>query len=75
MSPELLASLPNFGLGGLIFLIWYFEKKQHQSHHKLLEDYRRLSERTNHANSSLLTVVKDNTQAMTSLREIIQARK
>lgn len=70
----------NIGLGLLIFIIWYFERRTNRSseqvianYEKLIGDYRQTQNSLDHERAQLIAVIKDNTEAMTSLREIIKS--
>lgn len=67
MPPDLLSTLTQFGVAGLIAAMWLVERRAASAREKqLLDAHERIVESRAHLDA-LLTVVKDNTRAITAL--------
>lgn len=71
MQPDLIPTLTQFGVAGLIATMWLVERRAASAREKqLAEAHDRLVESRAHLDA-LLTVVKDNTRAITSLESAV----
>jgi hypothetical protein len=75
MSPDVMHIVSNLGLGGILFFMWWNERKDRQAketeskHDAHVKEQQILNSTTQTA--ALLKVIQDNTEAMTSLKEKI----
>ncbi len=67
--PDLLTAILQFGPAGLIGLLWIFERRQNATRERQIDEAHRAITQQTTGIDSLLTVVKDNTRAMTSLEQ------
>ena len=71
MPTDLLPTLTQFGVAGLIATMWLVERRASSAREKqLAEAHDRLVESRAHLDA-LLTVVKDNTRAITALESAV----
>ena len=71
MQPDLIPTLTQFGVAGLIATMWLVERRAASAREQQLgEAHDRLVESRAHLDA-LLTVVKDNTRAVTSLEAAV----
>lgn len=71
MTPELLPTLTQFGVAGLIAAMWLVERRAASTRDKqLAEAHDRLVESRAHLDA-LLTVVKENTRAVAALESAV----
>ncbi len=73
MPPELLKQLPSLGMAGLLFVMWWFERKERAQNTVGLHEA--VKQLVSDMNDRLLAVVKANTQAMTELREELRTHR
>lgn len=71
MQPDLIPTLTQFGVAGLVAAMWLVERRAASTREKqLAEAHDRLVESRAHLDV-LLTVVKDNTRAITALEAAV----
>jgi hypothetical protein len=75
MFEEVLRHLPSFGIPGLLFVMWWFER------HERLRGLTAVREAVNHTsrvleiNDHLLDVIRSNTEALVALREELRSHR
>jgi hypothetical protein len=75
MPNELLAQLPSLGISGLLFVMWWQERQERGRGALALREALQYARDVTQVNTSLLDVIRSNTEALTSLREELRAHR
>ena len=72
---ELLTQLPSFGVAGLLFVMWWFERQDRLRSAQGLRDALESASRGMDVNKELLDVIRQNTEALAALREELRSHR
>lgn len=75
MLDEALKQALSFGISGLLFVMWWFERQERVKSNGGIAEALQYSQQVAEVNERLLEVVKANTEALTGLREELRARQ
>ena len=75
MADELLKQLPSFGVAGLLFVMWWFERQERSRAGRDMRDALRVQTEVSDVNDHLLDVIRTNTEALTALREELRSHR
>ncbi len=70
---DVLAQLPSFGVAGLLFVMWWFERKERTRSANALQAASRDASAKSEVSERLLDVIQANTEAVTALREELRS--
>jgi hypothetical protein len=72
MPPDLLQSLTQFGVAGLIGLLWIIERRHAATREKQLDDAHARMLALHRDNETLITLIRENTKAISALEHAQQ---
>ena len=75
MIDEVLKQALSFGISGILFVMWWFERQERVKNNSGIAEALQYSQQVAEVNERLLEVVKANTEALTGLREELRARQ
>jgi hypothetical protein len=75
MVDEVLKQALSFGISGLLFVMWWFERQERVKNNGGIAEALQYSQQVAEVNERLLEVVKANTEALTGLREELRTRQ
>lgn len=75
MWSELLQQLPSLGIGGLLFVMWWFERQDRGRCQLGWHDALRSGAQAGEVSNRLVEVVRANTEALTALREELRSHR
>lgn len=71
----LLEQLPSFGVAGLLFVMWWYERAERLRTSQQQRDSDNAHCRANQINTHLLEVIQQNTEALVALREALHTHR
>lgn len=75
MSELLLNQLPSLGIAGLLFVMWWYERQERVRAGGVTQASQCRAAQLLNINEGLLSVIRGNTEALTALREELQAHR
>lgn len=75
MTPEIIQQIPALGVGGLLFVMWWHERKERQKAEDGVQAAATQTALSADISERLLSVVQANTEALTVLRAEIRAQR
>lgn len=72
---ELIGHLPSLGIAGLLFVMWWYERLERVRGRDTLGEATRSAAQLADMNDRLLDVLRDNTAALTGLREEFRSQR
>jgi len=71
----LFEQLPSFGIAGLLFVMWWYERAERLRGAQLHQETTNALSHVNQLNTHLLDVIQQNTEALVALREALHAHR
>jgi len=72
---EVLPHLPSLGISGLLFVMWWSERRERTQAAEDVRQALREAARLANGNGQLLDVLRSNTEALTALREELRTHR
>lgn len=72
---QILEHLPSFGVAGLLFVMWWYERVERLRSTQQQQDTANAHARTQQINTHLLEVIQQNTEALVALREAMHTHR
>lgn len=69
MFDEIMRNLPSFGISGLLFVMWWFERQERSRTAVEMRDALRCAAQGVELSDRMIQVISANTEAVTALRE------
>jgi len=75
MLEDVVQHLPSLGIGGLLFVMWWFERHERLRGVSMVREAAEHISRSVEINDHLLDVIRNNTEALIALREELRSHR